>query len=294
MHDNRMLVMPAGDTIRFDRQVVLVTGAGRGLGRAYALTLAERGAHVVVHDAGVERDGRGGDPTLAAAVAAQIGDRGGSALASVEDVGDRAGCEALVARTLERFGRLDALVHNAGVVSFAAIADTDDEAWERMTRVNAAAPFWLCRAAWPTLRQRGYGRIVLTVSGVAMSVERALDDLAAYSVGKASQFGLMNALAAEGATHGILVNAISPVAATRMSREPAAPGTLTPEHVAPAVAFLASSRCGLSGVVVRVAGGRISTGSFGYGPEVDLGVRPAPPETIAALVPDLLKRRLDA
>ncbi len=286
--------MSTADTIRFDGQVVLVTGAGRGLGRAYALTFAERGAHVVVHDAGVERDGRGGDPAVAAAVAREIGDRGGSALASVEDVGDRAGCEALVARTLERFGRLDALVHNAGVVSFASIADTDDGAWERMTRVNVAAPFWLCRAAWPTLRQQGYGRIVLTVSGVAMSLERAMDDLAAYSAGKASQFGLMNALAAEGAAHGILVNAISPVAATRMSRESAAPGTLTPEHVAPAVAFLASRRCGLSGVVVRVAGGRISTGSYGYGPEVDLGAEPASPEAIADLVPDLLERRFDS
>ena len=286
--------MAAADTIRFDGQVVLVTGAGRGLGRAYALSFAERGAHVVVHDAGVERDGSGGDPAVAETVAREIGDRGGSALVSVEDVGDRAGCEALIARSLERFGRLDALVHNAGVVSFAAIVDTDEAAWERMARVNLAAPFWLCRAAWPTLRQQGYGRIVLTVSGVALSVERATDDLAAYSSGKASQFGLMNSLAAEGAAHGILVNAISPVASTRMSREPADTNSLSPEHVAPAVVFLASRRCGLSGVVVRVAGGRISTGSYRYGREVDLGSEPASPEEIAGLVPDLLERRLDS
>jgi NAD(P)-dependent dehydrogenase (short-subunit alcohol dehydrogenase family) len=283
--------MHTDDAIRFDGQVVLVTGAGRGLGRAYALTLAERGAHVVVNDTGVDRDGRGGDPTLAAAVSREICDRGGSALASAEDVRERSGCEAVVARTLEQLGRLDALVHNAGTVSFASIENTDDAAWARMAGVNVDAPFWLCRAVWPTFRQQGYGRVVLTVSGVALSVERAMDDLAAYSAGKASQFGLMNALAAEGAPYGILVNAISPVATTRMSREAVPPGTLTPEHVAPAVAFLVSRRCTLSGTVVRVAGGRISTGSYVYGPEVDLCAGPASPETIAAVVPRLLERR---
>jgi NAD(P)-dependent dehydrogenase (short-subunit alcohol dehydrogenase family) len=286
------VVRPA-EAVRFDGQAVLVTGAGRGLGRAYALALAERGARVVVHDAGVDRDGRGGDLTVAAAVAAEIAERGGSAVSSVEDVGVRAGCEQLVTGALGRFGRLDALVHSAGVVSFAPIEETGEEAWERMARVNVAAPFWLCRAAWPAFRRQGYGRVVLTVSGVAMSRDRAMDDLAAYSVGKASQFGLMNALAAEGAPHGILVNAISPVAATRMSREPAAPGTLTPEHVAPAVVFLASRRCELSGVVLRVAGGRISAGSYGYGPEVGVGPEPAAPEAIAALLPELLGARRD-
>jgi NAD(P)-dependent dehydrogenase (short-subunit alcohol dehydrogenase family) len=157
---------------------------------------------VVVHDAGVARDGSGGDPSLAGSVAAEIEARGGTALTSAEDLTDRDGCEAVVARAVERFGRLDALVHNAGLVVFAPIEETSSEAWERMARVHVDAAFWLCRAAWPVMRAQRYGRIVLTVSGVAMSVERAAGDLAAYSAGKAAQFGLMNSLAAEGTRTG--------------------------------------------------------------------------------------------
>ncbi|HEY1367792.1 MAG TPA: SDR family NAD(P)-dependent oxidoreductase [Gaiellaceae bacterium] len=269
-------------TIRFDGQVALVTGAGRGLGRAYALLLAERGAQVVVHDAGVARDGSGADPALAEAVTTEIESRGGTAIASTEDLGDRAGCEALVARTMAAFGRLDALVHNAGLVVFASIEDTTPEAWGRMARVHVDAAFWLCRAAWPIMRAQSYGRIVLTVSGVAMSPERATDDLAAYSAGKAAQFGLMNSLAVEGAPLGIRVNAISPVASTRMTREPTPERTA--EQVAPAVAFLASDRCERSGLVVRAAGGRFSTGSYVYGQEHDLGPEPAAPEAVADLL----------
>jgi NAD(P)-dependent dehydrogenase (short-subunit alcohol dehydrogenase family) len=289
--ENFASAVAVGEGVRFDGQVVLVTGAGRGLGRAYAATLARLGAQVVVNDTGVERDGRGGNPAVAAAVVREIQEQGGSAVASSDDVGDVAGCDALVVRVLAQFGRIDALVHNAGVVAFGPIEETDDAAWERMTRVNIEAPFRLCRAAWPAFRRQRYGRVVLTVSGVALSVGRAMPDLAAYSAGKASQFGLMNALAAEGAPQGILVNAISPVAATRMSREPDPAGAQTPECVAPAVAFLASRRCALTGVVVRVAGSTIATGSFVYAPELDLGAGPASPEAIAALIPRLLERR---
>jgi NAD(P)-dependent dehydrogenase (short-subunit alcohol dehydrogenase family) len=263
-----------GPTIRFDGQVALVTGAGRGLGRAYALLLAERGAQVVVHDAGMARDGSAADPSVARAVADEITALGGTAVACPEDLADRAGCEAAVTRALDRYGRLDALVHNAGLVVFGSIEDTTPADWERMTRVHVDAAFWLCRAAWPAMRARRYGRIVLTVSGVAMSPERAMDDLAAYSAGKAAQFGLMNSLAVEGAPHGIRVNAVSPVASTRMTRHPTP--DRTPEQVAPAVAFLASDRCDRSGLVVRAAGGRFSTGSYVYGQEIDLGPAPAP------------------
>lgn len=266
--------------LRFDNQVVLVTGAGLGLGRAYALEFAGRGAQVIVNDAGVERDGSGGNPEVAAVVAREIG---GTALASAEDVRDRAACEALVACALERFGRLDALVHNAGTVSFAPIEDTEDAVWESTMGVHADAAFRLCRAAWPVFRRQAYGRIVLTVSGVALSVERAVDDLAAYSAGKGAQFGLMNALAVAGAPQGILVNAISPVAATRMSRGSSPPA----EHVAPVVAFLASRECRHSGTVVRVAGSRVSTGAYVSGPELDLRGEALTPERFAGLLPQL-------
>jgi NAD(P)-dependent dehydrogenase (short-subunit alcohol dehydrogenase family) len=268
--------------IRFDGQVVLVTGAGQGLGRAYALELANRGAQVVVNDAGVQRDGSGGDSDLAVAVADEIGSR---ALAGSDDVRDPSACAGLIARVLDRFGRLDALVHNAGTVSFAALEDTTDEVWRSTIGVHADAAFWLSRAVWPVFRRQAYGRIVLTVSGVALSMERATDDLAAYSAGKGAQFGLLNALAVEGAPHGIRVNAVSPVAATRMSRSSAAP----PEHVAPVVAFLASRACATSGAVVRVAGSRVSTGAYVNGSELDVGEGLMTAEQFAAALPQLIE-----
>jgi NAD(P)-dependent dehydrogenase (short-subunit alcohol dehydrogenase family) len=274
----------AAAPIRFDGQVALVTGAGRGLGRAYALELANRGAQVVLNDAGVQRDGSGGDPDVVAAVAREIGS---GALASSDDVRDPSACDVLVARVVEHFGRLDALVHNAGTVSFAPLEDTTDEAWRSTIAVHADAAFWLCRTAWPVFRRQAYGRIVLTVSGVALSIEGATDDLVAYSAGKGAQFGLLNALAVEGAPVGIRVNAVSPVAATRMSRSSAAPA----EHVAPVVAFLASRACATTGAVVRVAGSRISTGGYVNGPELDVGEGLITSEQFAAALPQLIERK---
>jgi NAD(P)-dependent dehydrogenase (short-subunit alcohol dehydrogenase family) len=131
------------------------------------------------------------------------------------------------------------------------------------------------------MRRQKYGRIVLTVSGVALSVESAMTDVTAYAVGKAAQFGLMNALAKEGEGAGIVVNAISPVAATRMYRGAAAEGELTPEQVAPAVAFLASSACHVTGVVLRAADGRFAVGRYALNDGVDLGREPVSPDVVA-------------
>lgn len=254
---------------------MLVTGAGRGLGRAYPKLLAERGATVVVHDAGVAIDGSGSDPSIAEMVVREIHEARGDAVARYENLESREACEALVRFAVERFGRLDALVHNAGLTAYAGIEETSPEIWERLWLVNAGAAFWLCRAAFSLMRPRRYGRIVLTVSGVALHTHD-LRDLSAYAMGKGAQFGLMNALAAEGEPHGIRVNAISPVAATRMFRRTAGPGEMRPEQVAPGVVFLASSSCDVSGLVLRAANGRFSVGRYGSGAEVDLGPDPTP------------------
>ncbi len=266
--------------IRFDAQVVIVTGAGRGLGRAYAHLLARLGAQVIVHDAGVSRDGSGADPGVADAVVREICEAGGQATAAYEDLSSRAACVALIERTHQQFGRLDALICNAGLVHFASLEQTDEAAWERLLKVNIEAPLWLCQATLPLMRERGYGRIVLTVSGHGL-YNTGATDLAAYGVTKGAQFGLLNALTAEGAPYGIRVNAISPVAATRIYRTQVASNTFMPEQVAPGVAFLASSACELAGVVLRAANGRFLAGRYLVTNGVDFGAEPATPDAIA-------------
>lgn len=249
----------AGESIRFDGQVALVTGAGRGLGAAYAKLLAARGARVLVHDAGVGPEGQGGDTSVADATVDDITDAGGIAAASYVMLGDRSSSHALVAAAVDRFGRLDILIHNAGLVIFEAIEDVDEAHYRRMMDVHVHAPFWLAQAAMPVMRMQGYGRIVFTTSGRALYTQGAVPGLSTYNVGKMAQVGLMNALAVEGREDGIRVNAISPVAATRILRRSVAPGTHTAEQVAPGVAYLASGRCDVSGVILRADDGRFST-----------------------------------
>lgn len=266
--------------IRFDEQVVLVTGAGRGLGAAYARALAARGAAVVVHDAGVEADGSGGDPSLADAVVAEIHGGGGTAHACYENLETEGGCTATVELALERFGRLDVVIQNAGLLVWEELEQAD-RSWERMRRVNVDAPFHLTRAALPGMKERGYGRFVFTTSGRAMSVADTRPGLAAYAVGKMAQFALMLVTAAEGEEYGIRANAISPAAATRMLRRRVAPGQLEPEQVVPGVLFLASERCTFSGIVLEASGGDFRVARWTSSEEVDLGREPVEPELIA-------------
>jgi NAD(P)-dependent dehydrogenase (short-subunit alcohol dehydrogenase family) len=268
--------------IDFRGQVVLVTGAGRGLGAAYARLIADRGAVVAVHDAGVGRDGTGADPRPARSVRDEVTRHGGIASAHMQDLGTRSGCEELVAEVLDQHGRVDAMVHNAGIVRYLRIAETSESEWRRTMAVNVEAAWWLCRAVWPTMIEQGYGRLVLTVSGYGLTVVPGAD-VAAYSVSKGAQFGLMNALAGEGMGTGILVNAVSPIAATRIFRRQTAPGELTPESVAPGVAMLASRDCPVTGTVLTAAGGVWSVAAWQSAEEVDLGSEATPDDLLAWL-----------
>jgi NAD(P)-dependent dehydrogenase (short-subunit alcohol dehydrogenase family) len=268
------------EPIRFDGRVALVTGSGRGLGAAYARALATRGAAVVVHDAGVAPDGSGGDPSLAAAVADEITGAGGTATAVVENLESDEGCKRTVEVTLQRFGRLDIVVQNAGLLVWKPIEEAS-RSWERMRRVNVDAPFHITRAAFPVMKRQGYGRFVFTTSGRAMSVRWTRPGLAAYAVGKMAHFALMLVVAVEGAEHGVLANAISPAAATRMLRREVRPGELEPEQVVPGVIFLASERCAFSGKVLEASGGRFSMARWTSGDEIDFGSEPVEPEVIA-------------
>jgi NAD(P)-dependent dehydrogenase (short-subunit alcohol dehydrogenase family) len=266
--------------IRFDGQVALVTGSGRGLGAAYARALAGRGANVVVHDAGVDADGTGGDQGLADAVVAEIEAAGGTAVACYENLESEAACLATVAFALERFGRLDAVVQNAGLNVWEELGDAH-RSWERMRRVNVDAPFHITRAAFPVMKRQGYGRFVFTTSGRAMTVERTRPGLAAYVVGKMAHFALMIVTAAEGEEHGVLANAVAPAAATRMLRRAVEPGELEPEQVAPGVVFLASAACTFTGKVLEAAGGEFDVARWYSSDEVDFGREPIEPEAIA-------------
>ncbi len=268
-------------TIRFDGQVAIVTGSGRGLGRAYATLLATRGASVVVHDAGVALDGTGFDPGVADAVVQEIAAAGGKAAPCYENIELREGCLRVIDTALSQFGRMDILIHNAGWITFTPLEEMTPELLERVLSIQVKAPFWLSQAAFPIMQHQRYGRIIFTTSGRGMFLEDALPELSGYAIGKMAQLGLMNALAAAGEAYGIRVNAISPVAATRMFFSPVASGELRPEQVAPGVAFLASSQCNFSGVVLRASNGRFATVRWQRSAGVDFGEADISPEEIA-------------
>ena len=267
-------------SIRFDGRVVLVTGAGRGLGAAYARGFAARGASVVVHDAGVEADGGGADRGPADAVVAEIAAAGGTAAACYENLESESACLATVEFALDRFGRLDVVVQNAGLVIWEELEDAH-RSWERIRRVSIDAPFHITRAAFPAMKGNGYGRFVFTTSGRAMAMDRTRPGLAAYAAGKMAQVGLMFVTAAEGAPHGVLANAIAPAAATRVFTRKVEPGELEPEQVVPGVLFLASDRCTVSGKVLEAGGGEFDVARWASSEDVDFGREPAEPEAIA-------------
>ncbi len=284
----RVRALASSLVIDFAGQVTLVTGAGRGLGRAYARLLAQRGATVIVHDAGVGLDGAGEDLSVADAVVTEIRTQGGTAAAAYEDLGEREGCRALVEGVLGRFGKIDALVHSAGLVIRAPIDEIDEARWRRSQSVNVDAAFWLLQAVVPGMLERRYGRIVLTTSGYGLGPADDVLDLVAYCSTKAAQYGLMNGLA-WAAADGVFVNAVAPIAATRIYSRPVEPGELSPEQAAPGVVFLASPACHVSGIVLRAEGGRFAVAGYDRGSGVDFGRMPVTPEKVAECWPDIAR-----
>ena len=244
--------------IRLDDHVAIITGSGRGLGAAYARLLAERRARVVIHDTGVNKDGTGFDPNVAADAASRIREAGGGAFPSDIILDSRDSCRSLVETALEKFGRLDILVHNAGWVAYQSVQELTPDFLQRAININLEAPTWLAQAAFPIMKRQNYGRIVLTTSDRAIYQQYALSGLACYAMGKMAQIGLMNVLALEGKEHGILVNAISPVAKTRMWNIQDEPEDLRPDQVAPGVLYLASPECRESGFILRASNGQFT------------------------------------
>lgn len=250
---------------RFDGRTAIVTGAGGNpsLGRAHALLLAARGANVVVNDIGRDplTPGYAGSAS-AEAVAQEIRDLGGRAVADVHSVATEAGASAVIQTAIEAFGGVDILVNNAGLSIAAGFEEMTARDFQRHIDVNLMGPVWACRAAWPHMRAQGYGRIVNTTSG-AMA---GFASLVAYGTSKGGLWSLTRALAAEGAGLGIKANAINPGAFTRMiaaqqeetsSMYQYAQANLPAELVSPVVAYLAHEDCPVSGECIDAAGGEV-------------------------------------
>jgi NAD(P)-dependent dehydrogenase (short-subunit alcohol dehydrogenase family) len=237
--------------LRFDGRVAIVTGGGRGLGRAYARLLAERGACVVVNDLGVAVDGTGADAGPANEVVAEIEAAGGTALPDSSDVAAVSGATTLIESAIERFGRVDALIANAGIMRWGGFPEVEEESLDQHLAVHLGGSFHTVRAAWPRLVEQGYGRIVLTTSTGLLG----LRDNTAYATAKGAVFALARNLAIAGADHDIKVNCIAPAASTRMGRG----GLELPEEsVAPMAAYLAHESCPVSGETYTAGGGRFA------------------------------------
>jgi NAD(P)-dependent dehydrogenase (short-subunit alcohol dehydrogenase family) len=241
------------DEIRFDGRVAIVTGAGRGLGREHALLLAGRGAQVVVNDTGGEADGSGGSAAPADEVVAEIQERGHIAVANHDTVVTRQGGAAIVETALDAFGRVDILVNNAGI----AAGDRDD-----IIDVHLRGSFNVTAAAWERMKEQGYGRILNTTSAAGLF---GLADSAAYGAAKMGLVGLTRCLALDGAAHGVKVNALAPVARTRLTTtyidDPKIQRGLErypPALVAPVAAWLVHESVPVTGEAFSAGGGRVA------------------------------------
>ncbi|WP_448651855.1 SDR family NAD(P)-dependent oxidoreductase [Pseudomonas fluorescens] len=253
----------------FTGKTAIVTGGARGLGLSYAKALAVAGARVVISDIGADKVGAGTDASVVQAAAEALRAEGLTVVGHGGDLSTDEGCRKLIAYAIKAFGQLDILIHNAGWVGYQNIADLDAAFLQRAMGINLYAPLWLCKHAWPHLLQSSAPRIILTTSDRAMYAQYEQTGLVAYSAGKMAQLGIMNALSHEGAEAGIRVNAISPVAKTRMWGVTEEPDELKPDWVTPGVVFLASAQCLDSGYILRASNGQFTATRFTENPGVD-------------------------
>ncbi len=257
-------------SIDFKGKVAIVTGAGGGLGRTHALELAKRGAKVVVNDLGGSVDGSGGSSAAAQKVVEEIKAAGGEAIANGSSVSDKKGVDNLVKQTLESFGRIDILINNAGILRDKSFKKMELEDFQLVIDVHLMGSVYCTKAVWPIMSEQNYGRIVMTTSPSGLFGNFGQ---ANYGAAKLGVVGFMNTLKIEGSKNNIRINAIAPVAATRMT-ENLIPqqmlDRLGPEKVTPGVVYLCSEDAP-SGVILQAMGGRFMVAAIVENQGVDLG-----------------------
>jgi NAD(P)-dependent dehydrogenase (short-subunit alcohol dehydrogenase family) len=262
--------------LRFDGRVAIVTGAGRGLGRAYAHLLAAKGAVVVVNDLGGSAFGEGSSPGPATQCVEEITANGGRAFVNSGDVSSEEDMHALVDDTIRRFGRIDIVVNNAGIARARTFDQMTRQDFDQMVRVHLTGTWQVTHAVWPHLVERGYGRIVMTSSAGMMGVSA----MSHYGAAKGGIFSLMKSLSIEGSAHGITVNGLWPSAQTPLvtalhGESETRPDVLAPdwdrppELVAPVVAWLAHEECGVTGELFHASTGFVGRVFVCHGPGYD-------------------------
>ena len=241
--------------IRFDDRVAVITGAGGGLGRTYALELAKRGAKVVVNDLGGAADGSGGGSSAADAVVKEVEEAGGTAVANYDSVATQEGGEGIIQTAIDNFSKVDIVINNAGILrdkSFAKLSDADLSA---VIDVHLKGAFYVSQPAFRVMKSNGYGRFLFTASAAGVFGNFGQTN---YGAAKMGLVGLMNVLAVEGARSGIQANTIMPIANTRLTQDILGPiaEKLAPECVTPLVTYLVSEQCELTHELFSVGGGR--------------------------------------
>jgi NAD(P)-dependent dehydrogenase (short-subunit alcohol dehydrogenase family) len=268
-------------TIRFDNRVAIVTGAGNGLGRAHALLLASRGAKVVVNDPGGAIDGKGGDHAAADKVVAEIKAAGGQAVPNYDSVADPKSAANIVKTAVDSFGTIDIVVNNAGVLRDKTFHNMTVEDFDFVVKVHFLGTAYVTHAAWPIMRAKAYGRVVVTSSnsGIYGNFGQAN-----YGGAKLAVVGFMNALRLEGQKYNVLVNALAPVAGTRMTESLLTPemlARLDPAFVSPMVAYLCSEQCQRTGDIWSAGAGYFARIEYREAPGVRINGRAPTVEDVA-------------
>jgi NAD(P)-dependent dehydrogenase (short-subunit alcohol dehydrogenase family) len=241
--------------IRFDGRVAVITGAGGGLGRTYALEIARRGGKVVVNDLGGKADGTGASHSMADTVVKEITEAGGEAIANYDSVSTPEGGEAMIKAALDRFGKVDIVINNAGILRDKTFAKLAPEDLEIVLDVHLKGAFYVTQPAFRAMKEAGYGRILFTASGAGVFGNFGQTN---YGAAKMGLVGLSNVLAQEGAKSNIKCNVIAPIAKTRLTEQLLGPmaDKLAPDCVTPLAVYLVSEHCQLTHEIFDVGGGR--------------------------------------